>query len=235
MKKLFTTLAVLSALSTTAFASASEWGYTGETAPANWHGTCQSGLNQSPIDITNAIESTLKPITFNYAQAGKNIVNNGHTVQVNFDGKQSIQVEGKTFNLLQLHFHAPSENLIAGHSYPLEMHLVHADKDGNLAVIGVMFKEGKVNPELAKIWAQMPSSGEIALDSKLRLIDLLPSDQAYYRFNGSLTTPPCTEGVTWLVMKKTVPISSKQLSQFKALYEGNNRPVQATNARPVLK
>ncbi|MDD9174771.1 carbonic anhydrase family protein [Aliivibrio finisterrensis] len=235
MKHIISTLAIITALSTSSFVSASEWSYAGETAPANWHGTCQSGLNQSPIDITNAIESTLKPITFDYAQAGKNIVNNGHTVQVNFDGKQSIQVEGKTFNLLQLHFHAPSENLIAGHSYPLEMHLVHADKDGNLAVVGVMFKEGKANPELAKIWAQMPKSGDVKLDNKLRLIDLLPSDQAYYRFNGSLTTPPCTEGVTWLVMKKPITISTEQLTQFRTLYKGNNRPVQSINARPVLK
>nr|VVV04556.1 Carbonic anhydrase [Aliivibrio wodanis] len=235
MKNIISTLAVITTLSTSSFVSASEWSYAGETAPANWHGTCQTGVNQSPIDITNAIESTLEPITFNYAQAGKNIVNNGHTVQVNFDGKQSIQVEGTTFNLLQLHFHAPSENLIAGHSYPLEMHLVHADKDGNLAVIGVMFKEGKTNTELAKIWAQMPKSGDVNLDSKLMLTRLLPSNQAYYRFNGSLTTPPCTEGVTWFVMKNPITISAEQLIQFKSLYQGNNRPVQAINARPILK
>ncbi|CED71841.1 carbonic anhydrase [Aliivibrio wodanis] len=235
MKNIISTLAVITTLSTSSFVSASEWSYAGETAPANWHGTCQTGVNQSPIDITNAIESTLEPITFNYAQAGKNIVNNGHTVQVNFDGKQSIQVEGTTFNLLQLHFHAPSENLIAGHSYPLEMHLVHADKDGNLAVIGVMFKEGKTNTELAKIWAQMPKSGDVELDSKLTLTKLLPGEQTYYRFNGSLTTPPCTEGVTWFVMKNPITVSAEQLIQFKSLYQGNNRPVQAINARPILK
>ncbi|MCE7554789.1 carbonic anhydrase [Aliivibrio fischeri] len=235
MKKLFTTLAVLSALSATPFASASEWGYTGDTGPNHWHGVCQTGVNQSPIDITNAIESELEPITFNYGQAGENIVNNGHTVQVNIKSPQSIQVEGKTFSLLQLHFHAPSENLIAGHSYPLEMHLVHTDKDGNLAVVGVMFKEGKANPELAKIWSQMPESGEITLDKKLTLTNLLPNDQAYYRFNGSLTTPPCSEGVTWLVMKNPIEISSEQLAQFRELYNGNNRPTQAINARPILK
>lgn len=235
MKKIITTLTALTALSASCFVSASEWSYSGKTAPEHWHGTCQTGVNQSPIDITDAIESALGSITFDYAQAGKNIVNNGHTVQVNFDGKQSIKVEGKTFNLLQLHFHAPSENLISGHSYPLEMHLVHADKDGNLAVVGVMFKEGKANPELAKIWNNMPKSGEVVLKSKIDLIKLLPSDQAYYRFNGSLTTPPCTEGVTWLVMKNPITISSEQLIQFRALYEGNNRPTQAINARPILK
>ncbi len=235
MKKIITTLTALTALSASCLVAASEWSYSGETAPAHWHGTCQSGVNQSPIDITGAVESELKPITFNYTQAGKNIVNNGHTVQVNFDGKQSIKIEGKTFNLLQLHFHAPSENLIAGHSFPLEMHLVHSDKEGNLAVIGVMFKEGKANTELAKVWREMPKSGEVDLTNKLDLVNLLPADQAYYRFNGSLTTPPCSEGVTWFVMKNPISISSPQLTQFKALYDGNNRPTQAINARPVLQ
>ena len=156
-------------------------------------------------------------------------------MQVNFDGKQSIEIEGKIFNLLQLHFHAPSKNLIAGHSFPLEMHLVHSDKNGNLAVVGVMLKEGKTNLELAKIWSKMPKSGEVDLGSKIDLTNLLPKEQAYYRFNGSLTTPPCTEGVTWFVMKNPITISSQQLAQFKSLYEGNNRPVQTINARPVLK
>ncbi|MGR6861936.1 carbonic anhydrase [Aliivibrio salmonicida] len=235
MRHLISTLAVITALSASSFASASEWSYSGQTAPEHWHGTCQTGVNQSPIDITDAIESTLSPIAFNYAQAGKNIVNNGHTVQVNFDGKQSIQVEGKIFNILQLHFHTPSENLIAGHSYPLEMHLVHSDKEGNLAVIGVMFREGNVNTELAKIWQEMPTSGKVNLTNKLNLINLLPTDQTYYRFNGSLTTPPCSEGVTWFVMKNPIAISSQQLTQFKALYDGNNRPTQEINARPVLQ
>ena len=235
MKKIITTLTALTALSASCFVSASEWSYSGKTAPEHQHGTCQTGVNQSPIDITGAIESTLSPIVFNYAQAGKNIVNNGHTVQVNFDGKQSIEIEGKIFNLLQLHFHAPSKNLIAGHSFPLEMHLVHSDKNGNLAVVGVMLKEGKTNLELAKIWSKMPKSGEVDLGSKIDLTNLLPKEQAYYRFNGSLTTPPCTEGVTWFVMKNPITISSQQLAQFKSLYEGNNRPVQTINARPVLK
>ena len=235
MKKIITTLAALTVLSTSYTVSASEWSYSGETAPTNWHGTCQSGVNQSPIDITHAIESTLDPIIFNYSKAGKNVVNNGHTVQVNFNAKQSIQIEGKTFTLLQLHFHAPSENLIEGHSFPLEMHLVHADKDGNLAVIGVMLKEGKPNSELTKIWAKMPQSGQVDLENQLDLTKLLPRDQAYYRFNGSLTTPPCSEGVTWLVMKNPIEISSEQLAQFTALYNGNNRPTQTINARPILK
>lgn len=223
------------ALSTSGLTLASEWGYSGEHSPEHWHGECQSGVNQSPINITNAIESTLNPIIFNYANAGKNVVNNGHTVQVNFDGKHAIQLEGKRFSLLQLHFHAPSENLISGHSYPLEMHLVHSDKDGNLAVIGVMLEEGKANSEIAKIWNKMPKSGEIDLEPKIALNKLLPDDHAYYRFNGSLTTPPCSEGVTWLVMKNTIQVSSQQLEQFTELYDGNNRPTQPINARPILK
>ena len=124
------------------------------------------------------------------------------------------------FTLKQFHFHAPSENEIKGVSYPLEAHFVHADKDGNLAVVAVMFKEGKENPALAKLWSHMPSKegDKIALSHTDNALDLFPQNHAYYRFNGSLTTPPCSEGVRWFVMKKPVFASKAQIEAFKHSY-----------------
>jgi len=235
MKNIVSTIVAISALSIPVTLQASEWGYTGHSGPEHWKGLCQSGVNQSPIDISNTIESELSPIKFNYGSSGQYVVNNGHTIQVNIDGKHTIQVEGKTFNLLQFHFHTPSENLIKGHSYPLEMHLVHADEDNNLAVVGVMLEEGAESEAIEKVWSAMPkSTGKSRMQYPVKLNKLLPQDQNYYRFNGSLTTPPCSEGVTWLVMKNPISISPEQLKTFKTIYSGNNRPVQKLNARPVL-
>ncbi|MBW3696469.1 carbonic anhydrase family protein [Vibrio sp. T187] len=235
MKTYITTLTALAAISTSMTINASEWGYSGKQGPEHWHGICQTGKNQSPIDISKGIESELEPIKFNYDVSGENVVNNGHTIQVNFNGDQSIEVEGKSYSLLQFHFHAPSENLIKGHSYPLEVHLVHADENKNLAVVGVMFEEGATNPELEKVWDVMPANkGQQDLQHSINLTGLLPKQSDYFRFNGSLTTPPCSEGVTWLVMKNPITISKAQLEKFRTLYSGNNRPTQDVNARPVL-
>ncbi|WP_394248112.1 carbonic anhydrase [Vibrio profundi] len=235
MKNIVSTILTISALSTPLISHASEWGYTGDSGPEHWKGLCQSGVNQSPIDISNTIEGELDPIQFNYGSSGQYVLNNGHTIQVNIDGSHTIDLEGKTFSLLQFHFHTPSENLIKGHAYPLEMHLVHADENNNLAVVGVMLEEGAESDAIEKVWSVMPqSTGKARLPQSIELNDLLPKDQDYYRFNGSLTTPPCSEGVTWLVMKSPISISSEQLTQFKTIYSGNSRPVQRINARPVL-
>jgi len=159
-------------------------------------------------------------------------------VQVNAAPGSAIEVDGATFELRQFHFHAPSENLIDGKSFPLEAHLVHADKDGNLAVVAVMFDQGDANKALAAAWPQMPLHGgeKAALNLPVAPLELLPADRDYYRFNGSLTTPPCTEGVRWLVMKHAVSASAEQIAQFKhVMHHPNSRPVQAVNARPVLK
>jgi len=147
-------------------------------------------------------------------------------------------LRGNTYQLKQFHFHSPSENLIDGKSYPLEGHLVHSDDKGNLAVIGVMFNVGEANPVLSAAWAVMPekADGKNPLSAPVNAAGLLPSDQDYYRFNGSLTTPPCSEGVTWIVMKQAMTASQAQIDQFsKLMGHPNNRPVQPVNARPVLK
>ncbi len=219
------------------------WTYSGEEGPENWaklapeFGAC-AGKNQSPINLTNFIEANLKPIKFSYQVGGNEILNNGHTVQVNYAAGSSISVDDIQFDLKQFHFHAPSENHINGKSYTMEAHLVHADKDGNLVVVALMFKEGVENKVLAKIWPSIPkNAGEKnALPSPFAVAQLLPSNRDYYRFNGSLTTPPCTEGVRWLVIKQPVSASKEQVEAFShVMHHSNNRPVQAVNARPVLQ
>jgi carbonic anhydrase len=218
------------------------WGYKGDIGPAKWaalkpeFGAC-TGKNQSPVNITGTIEAELKPVQFGYKAGGTAVVNNGHTIQVNYEAGSAITVDGISFELKQFHFHAPSENQINGKSFPLEGHLVHADKDGNLAVVAVVFDEGKANSVIGAAWAQMPKKeGEAALPSKVSVVGLLPADRDYYRYNGSLTTPPCSEGVRWIVMKKPMTVSAQQLQAFKTTVGfDNNRPVQAVNARPLLK
>lgn len=233
---LFTSIAAFAA-------DAAHWTYSGEGGPENWaklspeFSAC-TGKNQSPINLTGFIEAELKPIKISYQAGGNEISNNGHTVQVNYATGSGISVDGIQFDLKQLHFHAPSENHINGKSYPMEAHLVHADKDGNLAVVALMFNEGTENKALAKIWPFIPkNAGEkIALPSPFDAAKLLPPNKNYYRFNGSLTTPPCSEGVRWLVMKTPVSASQEQVKAFShVMHHPNNRPVQPVNARPVLQ
>lgn len=222
---------------------APHWEYAGAAGPAHWaelsadFNAC-AGKNQSPIDLRGFVEADLAPIAFRYEGGGAEIVNNGHTVQVNAAPGSAIDVDGIAFELRQFHFHAPSENRIEGKSFPLEAHLVHADKDGNLAVVAVMFDQGDANQVLQATWPQMPQHGgeKASLNTPVAPLDMLPADRDYYRFNGSLTTPPCSEGVRWLVMKHAVTASSDQIAQFThVLHHPNNRPVQAVNARPVLQ
>lgn len=220
------------------------WSYSGEEGPENWgklaqeYGLCNTGKNQSPIDLSGQIEAKLAPIQFAYATQATEVINNGHTVQANFAPGSYLKVNGHEFELKQVHFHAPSENRIDGNSYAMEGHLVHADKDGNLAVVAVMYQEGRNNRAIEKLWQQMPANAgdKVALEAGLKAGDLLPAKRDYYRFNGSLTTPPCSEGVMWLVMKHPVSAGQAQVEHFAhTMHHPNNRPIQPTNARPVLR
>jgi len=200
---------------------------------------CKDGVNQSPINITDTISSKLKPIIFQGRTTAKNIINNGHTVQANFPLGNNIIIENNTYDLIQIHFHTPSENKINGISYPMEAHLVHADKSNNLAVIGIMFKAGNSNKNLSNLFKEIPLHKGESYSLSNRIIkgyDLLPQNREYYRFNGSLTTPPCSEGVKWIVMKNSVAVSVEQIKKFESVIHGkNNRPIQAKNARFILK
>lgn len=242
MKKLLVTLSVLLAANTIPTVHATDWGYTGNTAPNKWASLSPefsmcNGSNQSPINITDAVNATLSPITFSYTQGSTDILNNGHTVQVNTKAGNSIELDGIRFELKQFHFHVPSENEINSQSYPMEVHLVHADANNNLAVVAVMFSAGKYNEFLQHVWQQVPGINQkSALNSDLLASALLPTEQQYYRFNGSLTTPPCSEGVRWIVMKQPITASAEQISEFlQFVAHHNNRPLQPLNARLVLQ
>lgn len=223
---------------------APHWTYAGEAGPAHWgelekdFAMCASGKNQSPVNLSHLIEADLPPIGFDYQPGGYEVINNGHTVQVQFKPGSRIRVDDTDFVLKQVHFHAPSENTIEGRSFPMEAHLVHADAQGHLVVVAVMFEEGAANEWLAKIWPRVPmhADGEENLRTPLAATGLLPAHRDYYRYSGSLTTPPCSEDVRWLVLKQPVKASATQLAVLgRMLGHANNRPVQPLGARLVVK
>lgn len=222
----------------------SHWGYSGQEGPEFWgslsskNSACSAGVNQSPVNLTDFIESDLASLKMEYKSEASSIINNGHTIQVNYQPGSVLTVNEHSYELKQFHFHSPSENQIDGKSYPLEAHFVHADEKGNLAVVAVMFEENKENKTLKEIWALMPdkTDEENKNISNILIEGVLPSNREYYRFNGSLTTPPCSEGVLWLVMKETVSVGKGQIEHFGHTIElPNNRPVQGINSRAILK
>lgn len=235
-------LALALAISPT-LVSAAEWSYEGAHGPEHWaelnpgYAGC-AGKNQSPVDLSGFVEAELPPLVFDYQLPAMTVTNNGHTVQVNIAEGNAITVDGQRFALRQFHAHAPSENTLEGKSFPLEVHFVHADASGNLAVVAVFFKEGAENSSLEAAWNPMPavdSSRSVKPGAKF-FDTLLPSSRDYFRFSGSLTTPPCTEGVRWLVMKNPVTASARQIEALRhAVGHANNRPVQPVNARLILR
>ncbi|MDF7669701.1 carbonic anhydrase family protein [Orbaceae bacterium ESL0721] len=219
------------------------WGYEGKAGPENWgelsadFEACHSGKYQSPINIDHAMHTTLPPLDFQFNVTNESIINNGHTIQVTAQGEDIFSLDDETFQLVQYHFHVPSENHINGKSYPLEGHFVHSNNDGGLAVVAVMFDLGKENSALTTILDAIPSeqNKEEAFKQHVDLKSLYPTDRTYYRYSGSLTTPPCSEGVRWLVMKDPITLSADQLEKFKsALKHDNNRPVQPLNGRVIV-
>lgn len=223
---------------------APHWTYEGKAGPENWaklspeFAMCEIGRNQSPINIDSTIHAVLKPLKTIQKFAAKEILNNGHTIQVNFKEGNMMVFDSAAYQLKQVHFHTPSENSIHGESFPLEAHFVHADSKGNLTVIGVMFKEGKENEGLARLWEQLPAEESTPAPVKSRVVptDLIPKNPTYFRFSGSLTTPPCSEGVRWVLMKTPMTVSKEQIEAFKnAVHHNNNRPIQVLNGRAVLE
>jgi len=221
------------------------WEYTGEAGPDKWgdlaeeYATCKTGKAQSPIDLKDAIEADLPKLSFNYKAVPLKVLNNGHTIQVDQKGAGSAKIDGKDYDLLQFHFHDPSEHTAAGKAYPMEVHLVHKNAEGRLAVVGVFIKEGKENAALKAAWDNMPDKGgvEKAVDgATINSTDLLPKSKGdFQRYHGSLTTPPCSEGVLWTVLKDPIEMSAAQVQKFKATVHENARPVQPLNDRFLLK
>ena len=230
-------------MGTAAYADKAHWTYSGEEGPAHWGDlspafkACSTGRNQSPVNLTGFVESELKPLDIAYKAGGNKVINNSHSVMVSYQKGSVLKVDGIDFELKQFHFHAPSENKINGKSYPMEAHLVHMDKDKNLAVVAVMFEEGAANPMLEKVFAVMPQKpGGKDLAQAISVEGILPKERDYYRFNGSLTTPPCSEGVRWMVLKKPMTASKEQIEKFAhVMHHANNRPVQPLNARAVMQ
>jgi carbonic anhydrase len=218
------------------------WSYRGNDGPAHWgqlspaYTECASGRQQSPIDITSAEQANLPKIEFRYTQAPLRILNSGRTIQVDVPPGSSMSVDGHTYQLVQFHFHSPSEEEIHGKRHTLVAHLVHKDNAGKVAVVAVFLDAGEPNPALDEIFRQMPSrpGPERAVEGKpIDPAMLLPAKRGYYEYDGSLTTPPCTEGVRWFVLKQAVGASRQEIDAFRALYPHNVRPVQPRNGRIV--
>ncbi len=216
------------------------WSYAGETGPKNWGDleeewkTCAVGKAQSPIDIMPH-KSTASAIEFDYNPGKATVVDNGHTLQVNVAPGSGISIEDHRYELVQFHVHTPSEHTLAGDRYALEVHLVHKDAKGRLAVIGVLFDEGTASPVLDGVWKKWPSkqNQEKTLAAKFDPSALLPANRNVYRYEGSLTTPPCSEGVVWNVMRRTMSESPAHLAQLRKHYPNNARPVVASGDREV--
>jgi carbonic anhydrase len=216
-----------------------QWSYSGPSAPSHWGGSCNVGKAQSPIDIRSARakRQTLPVLTFAYRPGPLHIIDNGHSVQADVTEGSTLSVGGDRFRLVQFHFHKPSEEAIDGRHSDMVVHLVHRDSGGRLAVVAVPLSSGSANALVAMLWSHLPRSKGHESSPAGVMIDpaqLLPANHSYFSYIGSLTTPPCTEGVRWFVMKSAVSISPAQIATFGKLYPHNARPTQPANGREVL-
>jgi carbonic anhydrase len=220
---------------------AAHWGYKGEGGPESWadlkpeFSTCGVGRRQSPIDIRGGIAVDLEPVQFDYRASGFNVIDNGHTVQVNVGSGNTIQVGGRRYELVQFHFHRPSEERINGRQYDMNVHLVHKDPEGRLAVVAVLLERGAAQSIVQMVWNNLPleKGVEQQTNAVIDLTHLLPAERGYYTYMGSLTTPPCSEGVLWMVMRQPVQVAQSQIDIFTRLYPMNARPVQSASGRLI--
>ena len=220
---------------------AAHWAYQGPVGPEAWgqmkpeFRTCSVGQRQSPIDIRGGIQVELEPIQFDYRATGFSVVDNGHTVQVNLPPGNAITITGRRYDLLQFHFHRPSEERVNGRQFDMVAHLVHKDPEGRLAVVAVLLERGAGQTLIQTVWNALPleKGEEVAASAVIDLNQLLPTDRRYYTYMGSLTTPPCSEGVLWMVMKQPVQLSTDQIGIFARLYPMNARPLQQVSGRLI--
>lgn len=223
-------------------AEGSHWSYAGATGPDKWgeldaaSKVCAVGTQQSPVDITGPIKAQLPPLKIAWGKTVDTIVNNGHTIQVNAAEGSTLTVGKDAYTLLQFHFHRPSEHLIGGKSFPMEAHFVHRNAAGGLAVVGALMATGRSNPVFNKIVGTMPAQQGPAVkaDAGINPNGLLPSERDYYRYPGSLTTPPCSETVEWLLLTNPIQVAEADVGAFTKLYPMNARPVQQVNRRSLL-
>jgi carbonic anhydrase len=219
----------------------SEWSYEGETGPEQWGklnlawAKCASGERQSPIDIRDGIKVDQEPVMFDYQPSHFTIVNNGYTVQVNVSGGNSITLTGRKYELMQFHFHHPSEEKVNGRNFEMVAHLVHKNPEDKLLVIAVLIESGMQHGLIQTLWGNLPleKNEPMVPVSTIDLKQILPPHREYYTYMGSLTTPPCSEGVQWIVMKEPIQASPQQIEIFSRLYPMNARPVQAASGRLI--
>jgi len=250
MRRIVKLLASLSLLVVTSAAVAKDvsahWSYEGDHGPENWgtlssqYHMCSEGLNQSPVNLVADIDADLPQLEFEYYSSTINEINNGHTIQQNIMPGSFLRIpsRNKRFELKQFHFHSPSEHTVDGRSFAMELHFVHANEQGALAVVGVLIEEGEEHPVLKILWAFMPEhTGETSVQPiGIEDTDLLPPTHEYFTYAGSLTTPPCSEGVKWFVLKTHVEASAEQIAIFKKrVGQATNRPIQPNNARLIIE
>jgi carbonic anhydrase len=218
-----------------------QWTYEGDTGPAKWGkinpawAKCDTGNRQSPIDIRDGIKVDLEPIEFAYGASGFNVINNGHTVQVNLAPGNRFTLTGRTYALQEFHFHRPSGEKVDGRGFDMVAHLVHKDEEGRMAVIAVLIEDGAQHPGVQTVWNNLPLEKHQPLSPVIQLDPsaMLPKGRQYYTFMGSRTTPPCDEGVLWIVMKEPIQASKHQLDIFARLYPVNARPAQPLSGRLI--
>ncbi len=215
-----------------------EWAYVGDSDPETWH-TCNAdcgGNAQSPINISGAaVDASLATLETNYGETDIDLFNNGHTVECNYDTGSNLTIDGVAYELKQFHFHTLSEHTVDGNHFPMEIHLVHESDGGALAVVSVLVSEGAENAFLKNFSDNYPATTTDVYESSdmINISDLLPTNTAYYSYSGSLTTPPCSEMVSWFVMKTAVEASSAQIGDMAAILSSNYRPTQNLNGRSI--
>lgn len=220
-----------------------EWHYEGHNGPDDWQNICMGfaecgGRTQSPINITSSVvTSGASTLSMEYGQSVTDIVNNGHTIQFNYSSGSLLNWRGESWELLQFHMHTASEHTIDGESYPMELHLVHRNQSGELAVVGLLFESGVSNVFFEPFMSSLPTAKgqEVKSSATYTVKDLLPASLGHYQYDGSLTTPPCSQGVNWIVIRNPISASAGQLTQFRSIMHQNNRPIQPLNGRNVKR
>jgi carbonic anhydrase len=234
-------------------AEESHWGYGADDGPAAWsklsaaNALCAAGEAQSPIELrAEEVSKPAEAVDFDYQPSSLRIarntyvaeaLDNGHTIQIDVVEDSDLVIGKNRYQLLQYHFHAPSEHAVEGKRFPMEAHLVHRSASGDIAVVGILIVEGKANPAFERIWEHLPAEhGERVHHENVEVdvTDVLPKDHHWYRYEGSLTTPPCSEGVSWFVIANPIELSQEQIAAFTSLYAGNARPLQARHKRVVV-
>ncbi|MFB5759233.1 carbonic anhydrase [Paenibacillus medicaginis] len=241
------TVLVLVFMAAASQASPAHWTYEGDTGPEHWgeldedYLACKNGTQQSPIDIKHSeltASDTIQPMEVHYGKTEANIQNNGYTIQVGLKDHQNyIVLDGTRFMLAQFHFHHPSEHQIDGQHADMELHFVHKSGDGKTAVLGVLIKKGAENKAFESIWSSMPATETeeaVELEDTVDPASMLPANLHSIRYSGSLTTPPCTEGVSWIVLDNPIEMSQAQIDQFAAIFPDNHRPVQPLGDRKAV-